>query len=148
MGVIIEFLIADLFMIQGITPLKGKTYDYIEQNEERVGEIDLIVEKEDEIEFFEIKSLGAYKEKQLKRHIEELIVKETTSKKRVLTILFYLLEENFLNKKKATFEKIEKIATDNSIEFRVKYIVIQPNNFQEFVRKFKENEIQEFDYKN
>ena len=148
MGVIIEFLIANLFMIQGITLLKGKTYDYIEQNEERVGEINLIVEKIDEIEFFEIKSLGAYKEKQLRRHIEELIVKETTSKKRVLTILFYLLEENFLNKKKATFEKIEKIATDNSIEFRVKYIVIQPNNFQEFVRKFKENEIQEFDYKN
>ena len=148
LGVIIEFLIADLFMIQGITPLKGKTYDYIENGDHRVGEIDLIVEKENEIEFFEIKSLGAYKEKQLKRHIEELIVKEMTSKKRVLTILFYLLEESFLNKKKATFKNIEKIATDNNIEFKVKYIVIQPDNFQEFVRKFKENEIQDFNYNN
>ncbi len=148
LGVIIEFLIADLFMIKGITPLKGKTYDYIENNENRVGEIDLIVEKENEIEYFEIKSLGAYKEKQLKRHIEELIVKDTSSKKRVLTILFYLLEETLLNKKKATFKNIEKIATDNNIEFKVKYIVIQPNNFQEFVRKFKENEIKDFNYKN
>ena len=148
LGVIIEFLIADLFMIQGITPLKGKTYDYIENNDHRVGEIDLIIEKENEIEFFEIKSLGAYKEKQLKRHIKELIVKEITSKKRVLTILFYLLEESFLNKKKATFKNIEKIATDNDIKFKVKYIVIQPDNFQEFVRKFKENEIQDFNYNN
>lgn len=148
LGVIIEFLIADLFMVQGINPEKGKTYTYVEANEERTGEIDLIIEKENEIEFFEIKSLGAYKEKQLKRHIEELIVKDTTSKKRVLTILFYLLEENFLNKKKATFKNINKIATDNNIEFRVKYIVIQPDNFQEFVRKFKENEIKDFNYNN
>jgi len=148
LGVIIEFLIADLFMMEGLNPEKGKTYTYVEANEERVGEIDLIIKKENEIEFFEIKSLGAYKEKQLKRHIEELIAKERTSKKRVLSILFYLLEESFLNKKKATFKNIEKIATDNNIEFKVKYIVIQPDNFQEFVRKFKENEIKDFNYNN
>ena len=146
LGIIIEFLIADLFITQGMKPVKGKTYDYIENNNHKVGEIDLIVEKENEIEYFEIKSLGAYKEKQLKRHIENFIMKETTSKKRVLTILFYLLEENFLNKKKATFKNIEKIATDNNIDFKVKYIVIQPDNFQEFVHKFKQSEIKDFNY--
>ncbi len=148
LGVIIEFLIADLFINQGMKPVKGKTYDYIENNNHKVGEIDLVVEKENEIEYFEIKSLGAYKEKQLKRHIENFIMKDTTSKKRVLTILFYLLEENFLNKKKATFKNIEKIAIDKNIDFKVKYIVIQPDNFQEFVRKFKENEIKDFNYNN
>ena len=148
LGIVIEFLIADLFMSKGIIPQKGKTYQYVEQNKEKIGEIDLIVKTKNEIEFIEIKSLGAYKEKQLKRHIEELIVKETTSKKRVLTILFYLLEKDFLQNKKPTFKNIAKIATDNNIEFKVKYIVIQPNNFQEFVRKFQENEILEFDYKN
>ena len=147
LGVIIEFLIADLFMNQGMKPIKGKTYYYIENNDNRVGEIDLVVEKENEIEYFEIKSLGAYKEKQLKRHIENFIVKDTTSKEKILTILFYLLEENFLNKKKATFKNIEKIATDKNIDFKVKYIVIQPDNFQEFVRKFKQNEIKDFNYK-
>jgi len=143
LGIIIEFLISDLFIKNGQFPKKGETYLYNENNKEKIGEIDLILEKDDEIEFFEIKSLGAYKERQLKRHID-FIDNYHTTKRKTLTIFFYLLDEKLLRPKKSSFKKIKE--ENENVNFRVKYIKVKPKKFQNFVREFKDKEIKEFNY--
>jgi len=143
LGIIIEFLISDLFIKNGQFPKKGEIYYYNENNEEKIGEIDLILEKDDEIEFFEIKSLNAYKERQLKRHIN-FIDNYDTTKRKTLTIFFYLLDEKLLRAKKSSFKKIKE--ENENINFKVKYIKVKPKKFQNFVREFKDKEIKEFNY--
>ena len=143
LGIIVEFLIINLFIKNSKFPKKGETYNYIENNQEKIGEIDLIIENDNEIEFFEIKSLGAYKQKQLKRHIE-FIDNYNSSKKKILTILFYLLDMQLLNSKKPSFKQIKQY--NENIDFKVKYIEIEPNKFQNFIREFENKQIKEFNY--
>ena len=143
LGIIIEFLITNLFIKNNKFPKKGETYNYTENNQDKIGEIDLIIENDNEIEFFEIKSLGAYKQKQLKRHIE-FIDNDNSSKSKTLTILFYLLDIQLLNSKKPSFKQIKQY--NENIDFKVKYIEIEPNKFQNFVREFENRQIKEFNY--
>jgi len=126
-GIIIEYLIQNLFIKQNKLPKKGKKYSYIENGREKTGEIDLVIETERDIKYFEIKSISKYKEKQINRHIKEFVSKENTSKKKTLILLLYILNKSLLSKKKQAFQRISNIAKEYNIDFEGIILILKLN---------------------
>jgi len=111
------------------------------------GDVDLIIAKDDEVEFIEVKSFAqfkTFKDKQLDKYVN-YISQKYTKKSKTISVLFYLLDNKLLKEFLEDFRTIKSDLTSNNIAFKVKYIEITPENFQNFVREFENRKIQEFE---
>ena len=63
-----------------------------------------------------------------------------------ITILFYILDSNLLIEIKEELKTIKQYLKEKNIQFKVKYIEIQPENFINFIREFDKKQIKEFNY--
>ena len=129
--------------IKTINIEKSKKYSIDGKN----GDVDLIIAKDDEVEFIEVKSFGQFekfKNEQLEKY-SNYILQEYKKQSKTITILFYLIDSNLLEKYIDDFTIIKEKLKESKIVFKVKYIEVQPENFQNFVREFENKQIQEFD---
>ena len=107
-------------------------------------EIDLILENKEEKVFVEVKSVNSFKLKQSQKHIRFIENLDSNSKNKVFEIIFYLIDERLLEQRKRNFKELKKMCKEKKIDFRVKYIKIEPQKLNELLKKADDLEIKEF----
>jgi putative CRISPR-associated protein (TIGR02619 family) len=145
LGDLMEYLLLGIYIQdKSLTIEKSKPYSINGQK----GDIDLIITRDNTIEFIEVKSFGQFKkfkDKQLKKYTN-YILQEFQNESKTITVLFYLLDSSLLNEFQEDFKVIESDLKDKDIQFKVKYIEVKPENFQKFVKEFENKQIKEFNY--
>lgn len=147
LGDLMEYLLLGIYIKdKTINIEKSKKYSINGKNGKN-GDVDLIIAKDDEVEFIEVKSFAqfkTFKDKQLDKYVN-YISQKYTKKSKTISVLFYLLDNKLLKEFLEDFRTIKSDLTSNNIAFKVKYIEITPENFQNFVREFENRKIQEFE---
>jgi CRISPR/Cas system-associated protein Csm6 len=145
LGDLMEYLLLGIYIKEkDISLEKSKKYTI----DGKKGDIDLIIKKENSIEFIEVKSFGQFvkfKDEQLTKYLNYILQEYQNSGKKI-TILFYILNENLLEEYIDDFKIIKSELSDKKVTFSVKYIEVRPENFINFIREFDKKEIKEFNY--
>jgi len=144
LGDLIEYLLLGIYIKDKDSSLeKSKNYTVNGQK----GDIDLIIKKENSIEFIEVKSFGQFKKfknEQLEKYKNYILQEYKKYSSKTITVLFYLLDYNLLNEYKDDFQKIKEILSKDKIDFQVKHIEIKPENFINFIREFDKKQIKDY----
>ena len=145
-GDLIEYLLFSYFAHKNSykTIEQGKKYSI----NDKTGDFDIYIERDNEIEIKEIKSIGQidkFIDKQAQKYIEWL--KQNFNKKKKLTLLLYLVEENLLELFKDKLQQLEKKLVDVDIELNIEYLIIPLNNLNSFIKEFGNIEIKKYNLK-
>ena len=141
-GRIMELMILYKYTKQENYAKVDLSYEYEIGSEK--GEIDLILENEEEKVFVEVKSVNSFKLKQSQKHIRFIENLDSNSKNKVFKIIFYLIDERLFEQRKRNFKELKKMCKEKKIDFRVKYIKIEPQKLNELLKKADDLEIKEF----
>ena len=145
LGDLMEYLLLGIYIKEeDISLEKSRKYTI----DGKKGDIDLIIKKENSIEFIEVKSFGQFvkfKNEQLTKYLNYILQEYQNSDKKI-TILFYILNKNLLEEYIDDFKIIKSELSDKKVTFSIKYIEVRPENFINFIREFDKKEIKEFNY--
>jgi len=145
LGDLMEYLLLGIYIKEkDISLEKSRKYTI----DGKKGDIDLIIKKENSIEFIEVKSFGQFvkfKNEQLTKYLHYILQEYQNSDKKI-TILFYILNKNLLEEYIDDFKIIKSELSDKKVTFSIKYIEVRPENFINFIREFDKKEIKEFNY--
>jgi putative CRISPR-associated protein (TIGR02619 family) len=137
LGDLIEYMIFSVYD----NARKGVKYNENYGN----GDIDILIETDDEMEVIEIKSFSQIKKflnEQANKYINYLRNKNKNKNKK-LTLLVYLVDDKLLDIFVDDFKKLKNSLDD--IVFTVKFIKLPLKNLQSFLREFKQKDIKNYE---
>ena len=123
---------------------QGVEYKNMDCNSKKVeGDIDIIIEDDNLVELYEIKSLSQVKEfltKQISKYICYIQQNFNEKENKQIILFVYLVEGNLLS---IFDEDFKNINLPDDIKFKIQYIELPLNNLQGKIREFKDIQIQE-----